>query len=53
MMLVLKGAAKELSGQIPPQAVAEGGVVNGTPMISFMGRRAQHHEVHARDDVRW
>lgn len=28
-MLVLRGAAKELARQMPPQAVAQGGLVNG------------------------
>ena len=31
----------------------EGLGLNSWAMISFMGRRAPHHGVHARDDVRW
>eukprot|EP00438_Fugacium_kawagutii_P025194 Skav218080 [mRNA] locus=scaffold3382:13254:23272:- [translate_table: standard] len=39
VLLVLKGAAKELGRQIPPQAVVEGGVINGVqvdPLTYFM-----------------
>ena len=31
----------------------EGLGLNSWAMICFMGRRAPHHGVHARDDVRW
>ena len=31
----------------------EGLGLNCWAMISFMGRRAPHHGVHARDDIRW
>ncbi|CAK8988411.1 unnamed protein product [Durusdinium trenchii] len=54
VMLVLKGAAKELSRQIPPQAVVEGGVVNGTPVdpLTFLMHTLQERFGNLGEEVR-
>ena len=54
VMLVLKGAAKELARQIPPQAVVDGGVVNGVAVdpLTYLMHALQEHFGNLGEEVR-
>ncbi|CAK9060240.1 unnamed protein product [Durusdinium trenchii] len=54
VMLVLKGAAKELARQIPPQAVVDGGVVNGVAVdpLAYLMHALQEHFGNLGEEVR-
>ena len=54
VMLVLRGAAKELARQIPPQAVVRGGLVNGVAVdpLTFLMHSLQERFGNLGEEVR-
>lgn len=54
VMLVLKGAAKELSRQIPPQAIVDGGLINGVQVdpLTYLMHALQERFGNLGEEVR-
>ena len=53
-MLSLRGAAKELSRQIPPQVIVQGGVINGTQVdpLTYLMHSLQERFGNLGEEVR-
>ena len=54
VMLQLRGAAKEVARQIPPQAIVQGGIINSTPVdpLTFLMHSLQERFGNLGEEVR-